>query len=77
MNKSRTEAIITGRMMKSMAGLQYGSFAVTAKVHDRKIVQICYSTTESTRAPATCEAPEVVKERNFHPLGGVKVVKEN
>ena len=77
MNKSRIEAILADRMMKSVASLQYGSFAVTAKVHDGRIVQICYSTTESTREPTPYKVPEAVEERNFHPMGGVKVVKEN
>ena len=48
MNRSNAEAVIT-RLLSNAAGLKYGSVSMTAKVHDGRVVEIIYATTESTR----------------------------
>ena len=48
MNQSKAEAIVA-RLLSNAAGLQYGSVSVTAKVHNGRVMEITYSTTESTR----------------------------
>ena len=50
MNQSKTEAIVA-RLMANAADLKYGSASVTAKVHNGRVVEVNYSTTESTREP--------------------------
>jgi hypothetical protein len=48
MNQSKFEAVVK-RLVSNAAGLMYGSGGLTAKVHDGRVVQVCYSTTENTR----------------------------
>ena len=48
MSKSKAEAMIT-RLLTNAADLKYGSVSVTAKVHDGRVVEVLYATTESTR----------------------------
>jgi hypothetical protein len=48
MSQGKAEAIVA-RLLSSAAGLQYGSVSVTAKVHNGRVVEIVYATTESTR----------------------------
>jgi len=48
MNQSKAEAIVT-RLLSNAAGLQYGSVSVTAKIHNGRVVEVVYATTESTR----------------------------
>ena len=48
MNQSKAEAIVT-RLLANAADLKYGSVSVTAKVHDGRVVEVVYATTESTR----------------------------
>jgi hypothetical protein len=48
MSQSRAEAIVT-RLLTNAAGLQYGSVSVTAKVHNGRVVEVLYATTENTR----------------------------
>jgi len=48
MSQSKAEAIVA-RLLSNAIGLKYGSVAVTAKVHDGRVVEVVYSTTESTR----------------------------
>ena len=50
MNRSKAEAIVT-RLLTNVAGLRYGSVSVCAKLHDGRVVEVSYSTTESTREP--------------------------
>ena len=47
-NRSKAEAIVI-RLLTNAAELRYGSVSVSAKVHDGRIVEVTYSTTESTR----------------------------
>jgi len=48
MNRSKAEAIVT-RLLTNAADLKYGSVSVVAKIHDGRITEVNYSTTESTR----------------------------
>ena len=48
MNQSKAEAMAT-RLLTNAAGLKFGSVSVTAKVHDGRVVEVVYATTESTR----------------------------
>ena len=57
MNRSKAEAIVA-RLLSNAAELQYGSVSVTAKVHDGRVMEIVYSTTESTREKAKKPARE-------------------
>jgi len=54
MNRSKTEAIVT-HLMSNAEGLKYGSVSVTAKVHNGRVVEVVFSTTESTRETETKE----------------------
>jgi hypothetical protein len=48
MSQSKAEAIVS-RLLSNAAGLKYGSVSVTAKVHDGRVVEVLYATTENTR----------------------------
>jgi hypothetical protein len=48
MSQSKAEAIVA-RLLSNAAGLQYGSVSVTAKIHNGRVMQVSYETTESTR----------------------------
>jgi len=48
MNQSKAEAIVT-RLLTNAAGLKYGAVSVTAKMHDGRVVEVAYCTTENTR----------------------------
>jgi hypothetical protein len=48
MSQSKAEAIVA-RLLSNVAGLRYGSVSVTANVHNGRITNIVYSTTENTR----------------------------
>ena len=48
MNQSRAEAIVA-RLLSNAAGLKYGSVAITVRIHDSRVVEVVYATTESTR----------------------------
>ncbi len=50
-NQSKTQAMIA-KMMSNAAGLKYGSVTVTARLHDGRVVQVSYSTTEYSRENA-------------------------
>ena len=50
MNKSKAEGIVA-RLLSNAAGLRYGSVSVSARLHDGRIVDVTYSTTESMREP--------------------------
>ena len=47
MNQSRAEEMVT-HLLTNAAGLKYGNVAVSAKVHDGRVVSISYTTTEQT-----------------------------
>ena len=46
MNQKKAEAIV-GRLMTNTAGLKYGCVTVSIKLHDGRVVQVLYSTTEN------------------------------
>jgi hypothetical protein len=90
MNQTKFEAVLK-RLLSNAAGLMYGSVSATVKVHDGRVVQVCYSTTENTRELAPFEAsgpvaetrhgrgspPEAVEDHSFRPTQGEINVKEN
>jgi hypothetical protein len=52
MSQSKAEAIVA-RLLTNAADLKYGSVSVTAKLHDGRVVEVLYSTTENTREAGT------------------------
>lgn len=48
MSQPKVEALVS-RLMANAAELKYGSVSMTAKIHAGRIVEVSYSTTESTR----------------------------
>jgi hypothetical protein len=48
MSQSKAEAIVA-RLLVNAADLQYGSVSVTAKIHNGRVVEVLYATTENTR----------------------------
>ena len=48
MNQKKAEAIV-GRLMANTAGLRYGCVSVSVKLHDGRVVQVLYSTTENVK----------------------------
>jgi len=54
-NQSKAEAIVA-RLLVNAAGLKFGAVSVTAKIHNGRIMDITYSTTENMREPETKEA---------------------
>jgi len=55
MNQPKAEKIVM-RLLSNAAGLRYGATSVTVNVHDGRIVNVVYSTTESTRETEKNEA---------------------
>jgi hypothetical protein len=53
-SQGKAEEIVS-RLLSNAAGLQYGSVSVTANVHNGRIMNIVYSTTENTREAGTKE----------------------
>jgi len=47
--REKKAAGIVGRLLSNAEGLKYGSVSVTVKVHDSRIVEVIFSTTESAR----------------------------
>jgi len=48
MNKTKTEAI-AAQLMTNAAGLRYGIVSVSVKLHEGRVVQVIYSTTENIK----------------------------
>jgi len=61
-SRSKAEAVVA-RLLANTADLKYGSVSVTANIHDGRIVNVVYSTTESMREAET-------KETNSAPCPG-------
>ena len=55
MSGSKAETIVA-RLLANAADLRFGSVSVAVKVHDGRIVEVLYSTTENTREAETKEA---------------------
>jgi hypothetical protein len=62
MNRSKAEAMVT-RLLANAAGLKFGSASVCLKIHEGRISQISFETTESNR--------ETIKEKETEALGEV------
>lgn len=63
MSQSKAEAIVA-RLLSNAAGLRYGSVSVTANVHDGRITNVVYSTTENTREAETNEGTKQNADRS-------------
>ena len=48
MNQTKTEAI-AAQLLTNAAGLRYGNVSVSVKLHDGRVVQVMYSTTENMK----------------------------
>jgi|GEM_PF-1434854 len=48
MNQSKAELMVT-RLLINAADLKYGSVSITAKIHDGRVVEVLYATTETMR----------------------------
>jgi len=58
MSQSKAEAIVA-RLLSNAAGVKFGSVSITANIHNGRVMNIVYSTTESTREAEIKEtAPE-------------------
>jgi len=58
MNRSKAETIVA-RLMANAADLKYGSVSMTAKIHNGRITEVNYSTTESMKEAETKESEKV------------------
>jgi len=61
MNQSKAEMMVT-RLLTNAADLKYGSVSVTAKVHNGRVVEVNYSTTESTRETESNASKKIISE---------------
>jgi hypothetical protein len=60
-NQSKAEAIVA-RLLTNAADLKYGSVSVTAKIHDGRVVEVLYATTENTRDELREKADQIPTE---------------
>jgi hypothetical protein len=56
MNQSKAEAVVA-QLLSNAAGVRYGTVSVAFKLHDNRVVEVAYSTTENTREPERKEKP--------------------
>jgi len=56
MNKTKTEMMVA-RLMANAAGLKYGYVTASVKLHNGRVVEVSYTTTEKTneKEPASLE----------------------
>jgi hypothetical protein len=50
MTQSKTEAMVA-QLLTNAAGLRHGSVSVSIKLHDGRVVQVLYTTTENVKDP--------------------------
>ena len=50
MEKSKAEAIVA-QLLANVARVRYGSVSVSAKLHDGRVVEVTYLTSEQTKEP--------------------------
>jgi len=50
MSQSKAEAIVA-QLLTNVAGLRYGSASVSLKLHDGRVVEVTYLTSEQTKEP--------------------------
>lgn len=48
MNKTKTMDMVA-RLMSNAAGVRFGTASISVKLHDGRVVEVAYSTTENTR----------------------------
>lgn len=48
MSQSKAEAIVA-RLLLNAADLKFGSVSMTLKIHDGRVTEVVYATTENTR----------------------------
>jgi hypothetical protein len=52
MNQSKAEAIVA-QLLVNAAKVRYGVVSVSAKLHDGRVVEVTYLTSEQTKEPKT------------------------
>jgi hypothetical protein len=50
MNQTKAEAIVA-QLLANAAKLRYGSVSVSVKLHDGRVVEVTYLTSEQTKEP--------------------------
>jgi len=55
MSQGKAEAIVS-RLLANATGIKFGSVSITANIHNGRVMNIVYSTTENTREAETKEA---------------------
>jgi hypothetical protein len=50
MNTKKAEDVVS-RLLLNAGGLKYGTVSATLKIHDGRVTEVLYATTESTREP--------------------------
>jgi len=50
MSKTKAEKIAS-QLLANAAGLRFGSASVSVKLHDGRVVEVSYATTEQTKEP--------------------------
>jgi hypothetical protein len=48
MSQSKAEAVVV-RLLSNAAGIQYGQVTVCLRIHNGRVVDVTYTTTESTK----------------------------
>jgi len=54
MNRDKAEGMIT-RLLNNAEGIKFGSVSISANLHNGRIMNVVYSTTENTRENETTE----------------------
>jgi hypothetical protein len=57
MKQSNAEDMVA-RLLSNAAEVRYGSVSVSAKLHDGRVVEVSYSTSEQKREPKTDKPKE-------------------
>jgi hypothetical protein len=55
MSPKKAEAIVA-RFLSNAAGIKFGSVSITVNIHNGRVMNIVYSTTENTREAETKES---------------------
>jgi hypothetical protein len=50
MNKTKAENVVA-KLLANAAGLRYGNVSVCLKLHDGRVVEVVYSTSETNKMP--------------------------
>jgi hypothetical protein len=57
MTQSKAEAMVA-QLLTNATGLRYGSVSVSVKLHDGRVVQVLYSTTENMKDTSSKDEDE-------------------